>query len=125
MRDFIEQYLSTSERYYRSDAGPERMRAAAVEFQAGLRELMSRTVTGTDPSGYVAATVSLGGKLSRTYISPHAVRDLSAPELGEACRAAVAAARTTAAETFQAAVGEFPERLTDLDPAELVRRRKV
>jgi DNA-binding protein YbaB len=125
MRDFIEQFLSTSERHYRSDAGPERLRAAALEFQAGLQDLMSRTVSGTDAAGYVSATVSLGGLLVRTYISPHALRDLSPSALGEACQSAIAAARSTAASTFQAEVGEFPSRFADLDPAELIRAKKV
>ncbi|GAA1856331.1 YbaB/EbfC family nucleoid-associated protein [Asanoa iriomotensis] len=125
MHDFIERFLETSEQHYRSDVGPERLRAAAVEFQAGLQELMNRTVTATDASGYVEATVSLGGKLVRTYVSPHALRDLTAVDLAAVCVEAIAAARASAAETFQASVGDFPSRFADLDPADLIRRSKV
>ncbi|GIF71808.1 YbaB/EbfC family nucleoid-associated protein [Asanoa siamensis] len=125
MQDFIAQFLETSERYYRSDAGPERLRAAAVDFRTGLQELMSRTVSATDAQGYVSATVSLGGKLERTYISPQAQRDLGATDLAAACQEAIAAARSAAAAEFQESVGEFPARFTDVDPVALIRRGRL
>lgn len=125
MNEFVERYLATSERYYRSDVAPEQLAEAAKEFQAGLTELMSESVTGTDEDGYVQATVSLGGKLTKTYVSPQAMRDLDAYGLGEACRGAIAAARAAASQRLKESVGEFPERFKNLDPAELVRRKRV
>ena len=125
MKDFVEQFLETSERHYRSDSGPERLTEAAKEFQAGLTELMERTVAATDERNYVEATVSLGSKLVQTYISPEAMRDLDGWEVADACREAIGAARALAVETFQAEVGEFPERFRTMDPAELIRRNKV
>jgi DNA-binding protein YbaB len=125
MDDFVERFLETSERYYRSENAPEKLAEAARDFQAGLTELMDRTASATDQHGYVEATVSLGRKLVRTYISPHAMRDLDAVGLGEACREAIAAARQVAAEEFKARVGDFPDRFTQLDPTELIRRGRV
>ncbi|MFF5181087.1 YbaB/EbfC family nucleoid-associated protein [Micromonospora sp. NPDC000316] len=125
MNEFVERFLETSERYYRSDSAPEKLTEAARDFQAGLTELMSQTASATDRRGYVEATVSLGRTVVTTYISPRALRDLDAGELGEACVEAIAAARLVAAEQFTAQVGDFPDRLTHLDPAELIRRGRV
>jgi DNA-binding protein YbaB len=125
MREFVERYLATSERYYRSEVAPEQLAEAAKAFQLGLIELMSQSVTGTDEHGYVRATVSLSGKLTNTYITPHAVRDLDADGIAQACQAAIAVARASAAAQLKESVGEFPERLVNADPAELVRRRRV
>ena len=125
MNEFIERYLATSERYYRSDVAPEQLAEAAKDFQAGLTALMSRSATGTDEDGYVEATVSLGGKLTKTYISPHAMRDLDAQGIAQVCQSAISAARTNAAAQLKESIGEFPERFKNLDPVELVRRKRV
>ncbi|MEU8259200.1 YbaB/EbfC family nucleoid-associated protein [Micromonospora sp. NPDC048999] len=125
MNEFVERFLETSERYYRSESAPEKLTEAARDFQAGLTELMSQTASATDQRGYVDATVSLGRKVVKTHISPHAMRDLDAWELGEACKEAIAEARLVAAEQFKAQVGDFPDRFKHLDPAELVRRNRV
>jgi hypothetical protein len=125
VEDFVERYFAVSERYYRSDVAPEQLAEAAEEFQAGLVELMSRCVTDTDDDRYVEATVSFGGKIINTHITPLAMRNLDAHALAQACRSAIAAARSTAAAQLKESVGEFPERFKNLDPAELVRRKRV
>lgn len=125
MREFIERFLATSERYYRSDIAPEQLAEAAKAFQAGLVELLSQPVTGTDEHGYVRATVSLNGKLTNTYITPYAMRDLDADGIAQACRSAIAAARASAAVQLKESVGDFPERIINADPAELIRQRRV
>ena len=125
MREFVERFLATSERYYRSDVAPEQLAEAAKAFQSGLVELMGESVTGTDEHGYIQATVSLNGKLTNTYITPHAMRDLDADGIAHACQSAIAATRAAATAQLKAAVGDFPERFSNADPAEVIRRGRV
>lgn len=125
MHELIERFLQTGGRHVRGGRSPEKLAEAARDFHTGLAELMSRTVSATDPRGHVEATVRLNREVVRTYISPQAMRDLDARELGDACVRAVAAARLAAAEQLEAEVGDVPESFTGVDPAELVRGGRV
>jgi hypothetical protein len=83
---------------------PQRAFDPLRDEQAAPGGTGARRISGTDPHGYVTATVDLDGRLTGLTINPHAMYDLSAGELGNACTAAANAAwaRRTDAAPHQA-----------------------
>jgi hypothetical protein len=54
----------------------------------------SSEVSAADSAGYVCATVGPGGRLHALHINPHAMYDLSAGQLADACLEAVRRAQS-------------------------------
>jgi predicted TPR repeat methyltransferase len=84
------------------------LRHRAVELNEQVRAAMRRCATATDATGAVEATVRADGSVEGLYVSPRAVRDLPARQLGAACVEAVAAARS-------AIVSELADWLAELN----------
>lgn len=65
----------------------------ATALAERAKQAMAQEASGSDPTGSVTATVRADGSVVSVYISPYAIRDLAAGEVGQACVEAVAAAR--------------------------------
>ncbi|MEV6344876.1 YbaB/EbfC family nucleoid-associated protein [Actinoplanes sp. NPDC051851] len=123
MEERLASYAAVGRRYSRSsEAGAAaRMLEAAQEMRRGFDELFAETVEATDDAGYVTATVTLAGRVEAVRISAYAMRDLDAGALGEACQAAVLAARAVASEQLKERIGPPPADLVGVDPTTLLR----
>jgi DNA-binding protein YbaB len=75
-----------------------------ADLVQAVNDAVDQSATGSDPSGLVKATVRGRGAVESLYISPHAMRDLSADELGAACVNAVRAAKAAVAGQIEAAL---------------------
>ncbi|TDC41411.1 YbaB/EbfC family nucleoid-associated protein [Micromonospora sp. KC213] len=91
---------------------PQALQGVADQVQmmtARLQEVSDAPVEGVDDTGLVTATVS-GGALRTVAISAHAIRDLSAEELGQACLQAIQHARQRGGQLIAETMSDmFPD----------------
>lgn len=103
----------------------ERLQAMTARFG----EVQSRTFQGLAADGQITAEVDGRGKVLHLDISPHAIRDLRADDIGPACVEAIRAARHALSEELSAELRETADfDLTTAepvsDPVEIWRRAK-
>ncbi|MEH1059057.1 YbaB/EbfC family nucleoid-associated protein [Micromonospora sp. CPCC 206171] len=67
---------------------------------ARIAALREESVEATDATGTVTARVTGDGEVAEVYLSPQAVRDLDADQLGAACLEAVRQAQTRLSTTL-------------------------
>ncbi|NYF54456.1 YbaB/EbfC family nucleoid-associated protein [Micromonospora purpureochromogenes] len=70
------------------------VREAVEGLTSRVAALQEESVEATDASGTVTARVNGDGEVADIYISPYAMRDLDADQLGEACLRAVREAQS-------------------------------
>jgi len=106
-------------RYGRSseDGAPQKIAEAAGRLTGRFAEIMATTAEGSDPSGYVTATVKLAGRVESVYISPYAIRDLPGQALDNACFEAITAARSAGAAALAEQLEDLTGQHIDLDQA--------
>lgn len=102
---------------------PDEIRAQLQErvnkITGGILEVRSGTYRGSvDDDEHVVAEVNGTGKLVNLEISPYAMRDMDAAELGRACGEAIAAARKALSDELRGALARVtgqtpPEELPD------------
>lgn len=92
-------------------------------------EVQSRTFEGSAGDDQVVATVDGRGGITSVDISPYAMRDLSAAELGPAAAEAIRVARQSASEALRASLGDLVDveagsSPRPADPREVLRQAR-
>lgn len=99
------------------------------EMTEAFAEVQSRTFEGSAGDDQVVATVDGRGGITSVDISPYAMRDLSAAELGPAAAEAIRVARQSASEALRASLGDLVDveagsSPRPADPREVLRQAR-
>jgi DNA-binding protein YbaB len=91
-----------------------RIAAAVNGVRDRFTELMGATVSATDESGQVTATVTVAGRVESVNISAYAIRNLPGSALDRACFDAIVEARKAGAAQWTSQLEELTGQRPDL-----------
>ncbi|MCO6006943.1 YbaB/EbfC family nucleoid-associated protein [Actinoallomurus purpureus] len=102
LRAILEQYARGSD-----EIGFRRIAERVRAMQERLQAVLAETVSATDASGTVTATVTLGSQIKSVHISPLALRQMNTGALGRACLEAITTGRKAAADALSTRMEEL------------------